>query len=274
MAGRQELRAHLMCAQLAQDSPDALSRQHVQGEALGQNLLGLPAQRPHGHSRRSALAASPRRRSGVHAARMAGREEGPGSQGLHGKDRARAPAQERCLEGLRGVRPIPQRGDPKAHASSGPPKRLRALRFVRPCCARGRGGRGRLGGEAATLQCKVPILTAPDATPPDKRTERLNTKAAGVIGLAVMCSRLLGLAREQASRRSLARAGVDGCVHLRRSASPNLFARSFRRGRSLDGVRDDFFRRSNHEGKAMWGMRGSLANKVATLTAVLMLGVC
>src|SRR6202048_2596581 len=29
------------------------------------------------------------------------------------------------------------------------------------------------------------------------RTEKLNTKAAGIIGLAVMCSRVLGLAREQ-----------------------------------------------------------------------------
>src|ERR1700681_1323071 len=29
-----------------------------------------------------------------------------------------------------------------------------------------------------------------------QRAERLNTKAAGIIGLAVMCSRLLGLARE------------------------------------------------------------------------------
>jgi len=28
-------------------------------------------------------------------------------------------------------------------------------------------------------------------------TERLNTKAAGIIGLAVMCSRVLGLIREQ-----------------------------------------------------------------------------
>jgi putative peptidoglycan lipid II flippase len=31
----------------------------------------------------------------------------------------------------------------------------------------------------------------------ETRTERLNTKAAGVIGLAVMCSRVLGLVREQ-----------------------------------------------------------------------------
>src|ERR1700685_1061233 len=38
----------------------------------------------------------------------------------------------------------------------------------------------------------------PDAAiPPDEPTEKLNTKAAGIIGLAVMCSRLLGLAREQ-----------------------------------------------------------------------------
>ena len=29
------------------------------------------------------------------------------------------------------------------------------------------------------------------------RAEKLNTKAAGIIGLAVMCSRVLGLAREQ-----------------------------------------------------------------------------
>ena len=35
------------------------------------------------------------------------------------------------------------------------------------------------------------------AIPPDEPTEKLNTKAAGIIGLAVMCSRLLGLAREQ-----------------------------------------------------------------------------
>src|SRR3984885_15128396 len=35
------------------------------------------------------------------------------------------------------------------------------------------------------------------AVAPDVRTEKLNTKAAGIITLAVMCSRVLGLAREQ-----------------------------------------------------------------------------
>ena len=35
------------------------------------------------------------------------------------------------------------------------------------------------------------------ATSIDERNNRLNTKAAGIIGIAVMCSRLLGLLREQ-----------------------------------------------------------------------------
>ncbi len=39
--------------------------------------------------------------------------------------------------------------------------------------------------------------SSPSPTAPDDRTEKLNTKAAGIIGIAVMCSRLLGLAREQ-----------------------------------------------------------------------------
>jgi len=38
---------------------------------------------------------------------------------------------------------------------------------------------------------------AADTAASEGGTERLNTKAAGVIGLAVMCSRVLGLAREQ-----------------------------------------------------------------------------
>src|ERR1700744_2140757 len=35
------------------------------------------------------------------------------------------------------------------------------------------------------------------ATAAQAREERLNTRAAGVVGLAVLCSRVLGLAREQ-----------------------------------------------------------------------------
>src|ERR1700683_2963481 len=41
-----------------------------------------------------------------------------------------------------------------------------------------------------------PSAVADAVIAPDSRTERLNTKAAGGVGLAVMCSRLLGLARE------------------------------------------------------------------------------
>src|SRR5579864_6424047 len=35
------------------------------------------------------------------------------------------------------------------------------------------------------------------ANPQPTRTEKLNTKAAGIVGLAVLCSRILGLVREQ-----------------------------------------------------------------------------
>src|ERR1700761_3283116 len=37
----------------------------------------------------------------------------------------------------------------------------------------------------------------PAATPLPPKTEKLNTKAAGIVGLAVLCSRILGLARDQ-----------------------------------------------------------------------------
>ncbi len=43
-----------------------------------------------------------------------------------------------------------------------------------------------------------PISETPAvAAPTQLRTETLNTRAAGIVGLAVMCSRVLGLAREQ-----------------------------------------------------------------------------
>ena len=39
--------------------------------------------------------------------------------------------------------------------------------------------------------------SGPESSPPPPRAEKLNTKAAGIVGLAVLCSRVLGLAREQ-----------------------------------------------------------------------------
>ena len=51
-----------------------------------------------------------------------------------------------------------------------------------------------------------PTLVAADAVAPDSRTERLNTRAAGVIGIAVMCSRLLGLVRELVCAAQIGRA--------------------------------------------------------------------
>jgi len=39
--------------------------------------------------------------------------------------------------------------------------------------------------------------SGPQASSPPTRAEKLNTKAAGIVGLAVLCSRILGLVREQ-----------------------------------------------------------------------------
>ncbi len=45
----------------------------------------------------------------------------------------------------------------------------------------------------------MPEGNTPAPAPPEtmSRAEKLNTRAAGVVGLAVLCSRVLGLAREQ-----------------------------------------------------------------------------
>src|SRR5262249_4430240 len=50
-----------------------------------------------------------------------------------------------------------------------------------------RGGRMPEGNLSATAA----------AARADPRSEKLNTRAAGIVGLAVLCSRILGLAREQ-----------------------------------------------------------------------------
>ena len=54
-----------------------------------------------------------------------------------------------------------------------------------------------------------PAPIAADSVAPNASTERLNTKAAGVIGLAVMCSRVLGLARDQLFAALFGVSGMD-----------------------------------------------------------------
>ena len=111
-----------------------------------------------------------------------------------------------------------------------------------------------------------PIAVA--AIPVDQRSERLNTKAAGIIGLAVMCSRLLGLARELIFAALF---GGDRAMDAFTVAFriPNLLRDLFAEGALSTAFVTTFSKTIARGGdEAAW----RLANKVATLTA-LVLGV-
>jgi putative peptidoglycan lipid II flippase len=96
------------------------------------------------------------------------------------------------------------------------------------------------------------------------RAERLNTRAAGIISLAVMCSRLLGLAREQvfAALFGGGRAMDAFTVAFR---TPNLLRDLFAEGALSTAFVTTFSRTIARRGDAAaW----RLANKVGTLTAM------
>ena len=108
------------------------------------------------------------------------------------------------------------------------------------------------------------------AIAPDERTEKLNTKAAGIIGLAVMCSRLLGLAREQAFAALF---GGGGAMDAFTAAFriPNLLRDLFAEGALSTAFVTTFSKTIARGGDAdAW----RLANKVATLTAVVLGALC
>src|ERR1700691_307905 len=102
------------------------------------------------------------------------------------------------------------------------------------------------------------------AIAPDARTERLNTKAAGIITLAVMCSRILGLAREQIFFGLFGGGGaMDAFIAAFRI--PNLLRDMFAEGALSTAFVTTFSKTVARGGDdAAW----RLANKVATLTAV------
>jgi putative peptidoglycan lipid II flippase len=109
-------------------------------------------------------------------------------------------------------------------------------------------------------------LPAREARPsrPEAAAEKLNTKAAGIVGLAVLCSRILGLAREQIF------AALFGAGRLMDAFTiafriPNLLRDLFAEGALSTAFVTVFTKTAALEGdRAAW----SLANKVATLTAV------
>src|SRR5579863_122631 len=107
----------------------------------------------------------------------------------------------------------------------------------------------------------------PDAAiPPDEPTEKLNTKAAGIIALAVMCSRLLGLAREQifAALFGGGRALDTFTIAFR---IPNLLRDLFAEGALSTAFVTTFSKTVATQGE---GAAWRLANKVATLTALVL----
>jgi putative peptidoglycan lipid II flippase len=115
-------------------------------------------------------------------------------------------------------------------------------------------------------------VTGPKTTndPPDARTERLNTKAAGIIGLAVMCSRFLGLLREQVFA-ALFGGGAALDAFTAAFRIPNLLRDLFAEGALSTAFVTTFSKTIARGGDAdAW----RLANKVATLTAVVLGILC
>jgi putative peptidoglycan lipid II flippase len=114
-----------------------------------------------------------------------------------------------------------------------------------------------------------PAPTAADAVAPNARTERLNTKAAGIIGLAVMCSRVLGLARDQLFAALFGVGGMDAFLAAFRI--PNLLRDLFAEGALSTAFVTTFTKTIARNGDdAAW----QLANKVATLTLVVLGTIC
>ena len=103
-----------------------------------------------------------------------------------------------------------------------------------------------------------------DATGAKAREERLNTRAAGVVGLAVLCSRLLGLAREQIFAALFGGGRVMDAFTIA-FRIPNLLRDLFGEGALSTAFVTVFTKTAAREGDAAaW----RLANKAATLTVV------
>src|SRR5580693_6857353 len=102
------------------------------------------------------------------------------------------------------------------------------------------------------------------ADTPLARAERLNTRAAGVVGFAVLCSRVLGLAREQIFAALFGGGRVMDAFTIA-FRIPNLLRDLFAEGALSTAFVTVFARTAALEGEAAaW----RLANKVATLAIV------
>jgi putative peptidoglycan lipid II flippase len=104
------------------------------------------------------------------------------------------------------------------------------------------------------------------ATGAESRAERLNTRAAGVVGLAVLCSRVLGLAREQIFAALFGGGRVMDAFTIA-FRIPNLLRDLFAEG-ALSTAFVTVFTKTAVGGDETSAWR--LANKIATLTAVVL----
>lgn len=99
--------------------------------------------------------------------------------------------------------------------------------------------------------------------------QRVSTRATGVVGIAVLCSRVLGLIREQVFA-GLFGAGKNLDAFLIAFRVPNLLRDLFAEGALSTAFITTFSKKIATEGdESAW----RLGNKVATLTAVFMSGV-
>lgn len=100
---------------------------------------------------------------------------------------------------------------------------------------------------------------------PETRAEKLNTKAAGVVGLAVLCSRILGVARELIFAALFGSRLMDAFTMAFRI--PNLLRDLFAEGALSTAFVTTFTKTTTLSGdQAAW----RLANKVATLAIIVL----
>lgn len=108
-------------------------------------------------------------------------------------------------------------------------------------------------------------MNGPDSSAPSGKN-RLSTKAAGVVGLAVACSRVLGLVRELVFAK-LFGAGFNMDAFFAAFRVPNLLRDLFAEGALSTAFITTFSKKITTEGdESAW----ALANKVATLAVVFM----
>lgn len=102
-----------------------------------------------------------------------------------------------------------------------------------------------------------------------KESRQLDTKAAGIVGIAVMCSRALGLAREMIFNAMFG-AGANLDMFITAFRAPNLLRDLFAEGALSTAFITTFSKKIATEGdESAW----RLANKVGTLTLLVMSGI-